>query len=150
MDDPRRNQVKFENHGSSIRHDGDIITFNQQYYIAYVGGQLRKTLYITETRPIHLTFQGDWGATWAFNIDHHLLDDFYGLQAAQGSSWHIAFTAEVPLNQCVSCGIQADYMQIRATGKDWEIGRATAGPRTNGVCTYSDQTSLTAFLRLNY
>jgi Omptin family len=144
------NQVKFDNQWTSIHHDGDIITFNQQYYIAYVGGQLRKTLYVAETRPIHLTFQGDWGAAWAYSIDHHLLGNFFGMQADQGSSWHIAFTAEVPLNQCLSCGVEADYMNIRTTGKDWEIGRPTNGPRTNGVCTYSDQTSLTAFLRLNY
>jgi hypothetical protein len=132
------------------RYDGDIITFNQQYYMAYVGGQLRKTFSITETKAIHLTFQGDWGATWAYSIDHHLLADFYGMQADQGSSWHIAFIAELPLNQRLSCGVQADYLNIRTTGKDWEIGRPTQGPRTNGVCTYSDQTSLTAFVRLNY
>jgi hypothetical protein len=144
------NQVKFDNQWTSIRVPGDIITFNQQYYIAYVGGQLRKTFYIAETRPIHLTFQGDWGYTWAYNIDHHLLGDFYGLQADQGSSWHIAFTAEVPLNECVSCGVQADYLNIRTTGTDREIGRPTPGPRTNGVTSYSDQTSITAFVRLNY
>lgn len=143
-------QVKFGNQWTSIRVPGDIITFNQQYYMAYVGGQLRKTFYIAETRPIHLTFQGDWGYTWAYHTDHHLLGDFYGLEADQGSSWHIAFTVEVPLNQYVSCGVQADYLNIRTTGTDWEIGRPTPGPRTNGVTSYSDQTSLTVFLRLNY
>ena len=117
--------------------------------MAYIGGQLRKTLYIAQVRPVHLTFQGDWGATWAYHIDHHLLQDFYGLQSAQGSSWHIAFTVEVPLNQYVSCGIQADYMNIRATGKTWEVNRVP-DVWTNGVTSYSDQTSLTAFLRLTY
>jgi hypothetical protein len=144
------NQVKFDNQWTSIRVPGDIITFNQQYYIAYVGGQLRKTFYMAETRPIHLKFQGDWGYTWAYNIDHHLLGDFYGLQADQGSSWHIAFTAEVPLSECVSCGVQVDYLNIRSTGADREVGRVTPGPRTNGVTSYSDQTSLTAFVRLHY
>jgi hypothetical protein len=142
-------QVKFQNQATSIRVPGDTITFNQQYYMAYVGGQLRKTVYWTETQPIHFTFQGDWGATWGFSIDHHLLADFFAMQATQGSSWHIAFTAEVPLSQRLSCGLQADYMQIRTTGKTWEVNRLP-DVWTNGVTSYSDQTTLTAFVRLNY
>ena len=40
-------------------------------------------------------------------------------------------------------------MQIRTTGKTWEVNRSPQ-TWTNGVRTYSDQTSLTALLRLNY
>jgi hypothetical protein len=54
------------------------------------------------------------------------------------------------LNRRVSIGLQTDYLNIRTTGKNWDIGRPSAGPRYNGVCAYSDQTSLTAFVRLNY
>jgi hypothetical protein len=143
-------QIKSKNKWDPFHIDGDVITFNQQYYICYIGGQLRRTLQVGQ-KQVLLTFQGDWGYTWGFSVDHHLLDDFYGLQATQGSSWHVSFTAEVPLNQRWSFGIQADYLNIRASGKDWEVGRNDLpGPRTNGVNTYSDQTSLTAFMRLRF
>jgi hypothetical protein len=143
-------QVKSNNQWNPVHIDGDIITFNQQYYISYLGGQLRRAVQIAN-REVLLTFQGDWGYTWGFHIDHHLRDNFYGLQATQGSSWHVSLAAEVPLTQRLSCGVQADYLNIRATGKDWEVGRQELlGPRTNGVNTYSDQTSLTAFLRLRF
>jgi len=133
-------------------HPGDIIAFNQQYYICYIGGQLRKTFNLRDEKEIRLTFQGDWGATWGYSIDHHLLGGgFYGLQATQGSSWHVGLTAEVPMNQRLSLGVQADYLRIQTTGKTWEIGQGIPSDAwTNGVCAYSDQTSITAFARLNY
>jgi hypothetical protein len=140
-------QVKEDNVWNPYTDPGDCITFNQQYYIGYVGGQLRRTLPVGSTE-VRMTFQGDWGYTWGYSIDHHLFKDFYGMLASQGSSWHIAFTAEVPIAEHWSIGGQVDYLEIRATGKDWEWNRYGPGPRTNGVCAYSDQTSLTAFLRV--
>lgn len=144
-------QVKYHNRWDPIYETGDSIDFNQQYYICYIGGQLRKTFYITEEKRINLTFQGDWGATWGYHIDHHLNADggFYGMQQTQGSSWHIALTAEVPMSQRLSLGVQADYMEIRTTGKTWEVGR-NPDVWTNGVGSSSDQTSITAFARLNF
>jgi hypothetical protein len=142
-------QVKYKNHPTDIHIDGDVITFNQQYYMCYLGGQLRRTINLSDQRQLRLIFQGDWGATWAYSIDHHLLPDFYGMQADQGSSWHLGLTGEFPMNQRLTLGVQGDFLAIRTTGKDWEVGRP-AVPRTNGVCTYSDQTSVTAFVRLNY
>jgi hypothetical protein len=129
---------------------GDVITYNQQWYQCYVGGQLRKAIQLNNEREIRLTLQGDWGATWGYNIDHHLITDvpFYARERTQGGSWHIGLTAEVPLNKRLSLGVQGDYMKIHTTGKTWDT--RIAEPWTNGVNATSEQTSLTAFGRLSY
>ena len=84
-------------------YGGDVINFNQQYYIGYIGGQFR-----TRFQNVFLTFQADWGYTWGYNIDHHLIreGDRYTMDNTHGSSWHLAFNAEVPLDEQISLGFQ--------------------------------------------
>ena len=50
----------------------NTISLNQQYYMGYVGGQLRTTLNVMGTCPVVLVFQGDWAATSGYNVDHHI------------------------------------------------------------------------------
>jgi hypothetical protein len=138
---------------------GDVCSFNQQYYIAYLGGQLRTTLETPVTRhPILLTFQGDWGATWGYNIDHHLTYEEMGvhrytMEKTSGGAMHLAFTAETPLGRYLSLGVQADHTAIHTTGTHhWVMSGAQSVDETwrNGVVVKSDQTSITAFLRVNF
>ena len=49
-------------------YEGDVITFNQQYWIGYAGLQLRGRLQIPMLRPIVWTLQGDWGYTEAYDV----------------------------------------------------------------------------------
>jgi hypothetical protein len=144
-------QVLWQGQPISDHYAGDVLTYDQQYYICYVGGQLRRAVYIGG-QEIRLTFQGDWGYTWAYGVDHHILRSFYGLNQTQGDSWHVGLTAEAPLSQRFSVGVQGDFLSIRTTGKTWEAyDNGSAGPSwTNGVCAYSDQTMITAFARLHY
>jgi hypothetical protein len=143
-------QILFEEVWAHRIFEGDIITFNQQYYMCCVGGQLRKTFLLGNMLPMRLTFQGDWGAAWGYNVDHHLLRDVYSTMSTQGSSWHIAFTAEAPFTEHLSLGFQVDYLNIRTTGTEHYFSRPEQTDlwRTNGVCAYSDQTTLTVFLQL--
>jgi hypothetical protein len=131
---------------------GDQITTNQQYSIGYIGAQLRTALCWGET-PIDLRLQGDWGATSAYNVDHHLGVDKYWFYNTRGDAFHIALTAEAPISCRFSVGLQADHTAIRTTGTvDWVggIGAPPAAPYSNGVLVKSDQTSLTAFLRARF
>jgi hypothetical protein len=143
-------QILWQNVWAHRIYEGDIITFNQQYYMFCIGGQLRKTTMLGGVLPMRFTFQGDWGATWAYNVDHHILRDLYSTMSTQGSSWHVAFTAESPLTQHLSLGLQLDYLNIRTTGTEHYFSRTDNIDlqRTNGVCAYSDQTTLTVFLQL--
>ena len=141
-------QVKYDNVSLDPPdlYPGDILTFDQQYYMGYLGGQFR-----TRLRTVRLTFQADWGYTWANNIDHHLLREGnrYTMDNTQGNSWHIAFTAEVPLSPIVSGGFQVDHMQIRTTGTHHLLNLPSGEDSTwdNGVSVSSNQTSIMAFLR---
>ena len=67
-------QVKYDNIwlDPPYTQSGNIISFNQQYYVAYIGGQLRAKLETGATQPIAVTFQGDWGYVDAYNMDHHI------------------------------------------------------------------------------
>ena len=51
---------------------GDMSTFKQQFYIGYVGVQLRKSIERECHPPITLIFQADYGATSGRNVDHHI------------------------------------------------------------------------------
>jgi hypothetical protein len=143
--------------GSRVKYDytwrdppdlfpGDIITFNQQFYMAYLGGQFRMTL-----RSVSLTFQADWGYTWGRNIDHQTdrAGDSYTMDATEGNTWHLGFTAEVPLGCHVFMGFQCDHLEIRTSGAH-RLQNLPLGEDMNwdnGSSVASNQTSLMAFLR---
>jgi hypothetical protein len=133
---------------------GDSITFNQQYYIGYVGAQLRRTIERECRRPITLMLQADWGATWGYNVDHHLLrtgGDRYTMEDTSGGTLHFALMAETPINRHLTLGLQADYADIRTWGGSHHLvwnSQQLDQTWTNGVQANSDQTSLTAYARL--
>ena len=52
---------------------GNLITFNQEYYNAYFGAQLRRTIALTDRLPIDMTLQADYGPAWGYNVDDHLI-----------------------------------------------------------------------------
>jgi hypothetical protein len=142
-------QVKYDNQwlDPPDQYPGDVITFNQQFYIGYLGGQLRAKI-----RSVTLTLQGDWGYTWGYNVDHHLQrsGDMFTMESTEGNTWHLGFTAEVPLCTHVSVGFQCDHMEIRTSGthrlQNLSLGQDLSWD--NGVSVSSNQTSLMAFLRL--
>jgi hypothetical protein len=141
-------QVKYDNQwlDPPDQYPGDVITFNQQFYIGYLGGQFRMRL-----RSVLLTFQADWGYTWGNNIDHHLdrAGDRFTMESTEGNTWHLGFTAEVPVSSHFSAGFQCDHMEIRTTGthrlQDFQLGEDSSW--NNGVSVSSNQTSLLVFLR---
>lgn len=142
-------QVKYRNHwlNPPDAFPGDVLTFSQQFYTGYFGGQFR-----TKVRSVRLTFQADWGPTWAYNIDHHLLreGDRYTMESTQGNTWHIGLTAELPLTDYVRCGFQFDHMEIRTTGthhlQNLPLGENLSWD--NGVSVSSNQTSIMAYIRV--
>jgi hypothetical protein len=131
---------------------GDVLTFNQQYYTCYLGGQFRTVIGWPEICPISLKFQADWGNVQAFNIDHHLLreGDRYTMESTHGDSWHISLTAEAPVYKSLSFGFQADYLQIHTLGKHRLLNEPLGEDETwdNGVRNQSNQTWLTLFARI--
>jgi hypothetical protein len=131
---------------------GDVLTFNQQYYIGYVGGQIRSTLVFPWIPSIDITFQGDWGAVGANNVDHHLIreGDRYTMENTCGDSFHLGLTAEVPIKKYLSMGLQADYLQIQTHGTHrlYNEPEDTNEAWSYGVRAWSEQTWFTAFVRL--
>lgn len=131
---------------------GNAISFNQQYYIFYLGGQFRSKLEMKYLPPIALTIQMDWGSTNGYNVDHHLLreGDRYTMESTRGSCWHAGFTAEALISERFSAGIQADYLEIRTRGQHRLYNAPMHEDFTwdNGVLASSNQTWLTAFLRI--
>jgi hypothetical protein len=137
---------------------GDVCTFNQQYYIGYIGGELRTSLEFPALgRSIDITFQGDWGATNGFNVDHHLTyepwNHRFTTEKTRGSTTHLALIAETQLTRRFSLGLQADYMLIHTTGSHrWTMTGASNVDETwsNGVIVGSEQNSVTAFVRASF
>jgi hypothetical protein len=138
---------------------GDMTSFNQQYYMAYVGAQIRRDCCIANTRPITFVLQADWADTWGYNIDHHISgyeDDGihrYTIENTQGGAFHVALTAETPLNRVFFLGIEVEHLEIRTWGSHrlLETGARQADETwSNGVMATSDQNSLTAYLRARY
>jgi len=136
----------------------DMITFSQQYYIFYIGGQLRTNVRLWKT-PVAVTFQGDWGGTWGYNSDHHLWYEDYGIhrytmESTSGGSTHLAFIAEAPVGRRFSVGLRIEHLAIYTTGSHrWVMSGATTPVDerwTNGVIVNSDQTSLTAYARVRF
>jgi len=141
------------------RWQGDTDSFNQQYYMGYVGGQLRTTLSIMNAKPVTVVFQGDWAGTSGYNVDHHIsgYEDRgvhrYTMDSTQGGALHLALIAETQLSKRFFFGVQADHTEIRTTGSHRMV---KSGAETddltwsNGVSATSDQTSLTAYLRARF
>ncbi len=132
-------------------YEGDTITFNQQYYIGYVGAQLRRSIERECRPPVNLIFQFDYGAAGAYNVDHHLLREGnrYTMESTGGDALHFALVADVPLNCHLSLGLQADYTRIRTTGTHRMLNEPLRVDEswTNGVLVKSEQTALTGYLQ---
>jgi hypothetical protein len=139
---------------------GDLITFKQQYYIGYIGGQLRSTLNVPNLPPVAMTFQGDWGATAGYNVDHHLFYEQFGvhrytMEATHGGSMHLSLAGETALSKRISLGLQFDHTEIRTKGTHTWLTYDDFGDRQrsswgNGVKVVSDQNALTLFLRASF
>jgi hypothetical protein len=139
---------------------GDLITFNQQYYISYVGGQLRWTTPLGQLPPIACTFQGDWGGTAGYNVDHHLFYENFGIhrytmENTRGGAVHFALAAEMFIRRWLSLGVQLDHLEIHTTGSHRWLTYDDTSVQTdetwrNGVKVTSNQNTLTAFLRANF
>lgn len=133
---------------------GDVINFNQQYYMGYTGAQFRgriePKLGILPT--LLWTLQGDWGYTEAYNIDHHLLREgnMYTMNRTHGDSWHVAMTLEALVTNRVSFGVQADHLQIATTGRHRWFNEPLGINESwgTGVQVWSKQNWITAFLRV--
>jgi hypothetical protein len=133
-------------------YEGDVLSFNQQYYTGYGGLQLRGKFDRTFLAPLVWTLQGDWGYTEAYNIDHHLIREGnrFTMERTHGDSWHISLTTEALLSSRVSLGLQADHLELTTRGTHHYLNEPIGDNETwsNGVLVKSHQTSLTAFLRL--
>lgn len=140
--------------------DGDLITFNQQYYVGYFGGQARWASRVGNLPPITWTFQGDYGAAFGYNIDHHLFYEGYGvhrytMENTHGGALHLSLAAEMAIRRWLSVGLQLDHTAIRTSGSHRWLTYDDSGHRTdetwdNGVKVGSDQNSLTAFVRARF
>jgi hypothetical protein len=131
----------------------DVITFNQQYYVGYFGGELRTTVFAGRA-ALDVRFQGDAGPTAGYNIDHHLLRPGKRLtmERTSGAAWHIAIAVEAPLTKRLAVGLQAEHMEIRTSGTHRLLNAPADIDLTwdNGVLVQSNQTSLTAYLRARF
>jgi len=133
-------------------YQGDVLELCQDYYITYLGGQIRTVFGGEKTPPVRLMFQGDWGNVQAFNFDHHLLreGDRYTRERTHGDSWHLGLDAQVVLAKRVTAGAGIDYMQIRTTGSHCMVNVPLDVDEkwSNGVRVWSDQLWFTFLLGL--
>ena len=130
-------------------NQGDVLTLNQQYYIGYIGFQLRGVIAHERRPPITVTFQADYGGTGGYNVDYHLFRGFHEMMSTGGGALHVALIADAAFNSHFGIGLQADHMEIRTTGSLLQIGDKGDWSSTDyGVQANSDQTSLTAYLRV--
>jgi hypothetical protein len=127
---------------------GDMIAFNQQYFIGYIGGQVRGKFGLSMLPPIAWKLQGDWGFVGAYN---ELCEGTrQTTERTYGSMWHIAFTGEMPVTQYLSMGAQFDCTAIgtRGTHRLRDPQQSIDESWDNGVSVWSDQTAVTVFIRL--
>ncbi len=138
---------------------GDMGSFNQQYYMGYIGAQLRRDCNVGNCRRVTFVLQADWADTWGYNIDHHIsgYEDSgvhrYTMDTTQGGAFHLALTAETPISCRFFLGLEVEHLEIRTWGSHHyvETGAQQVDQTwTNGVSATSDQTSLTAYLRARY
>ena len=128
----------------------DVISFNQQYYQFYFGGQLR-TQFCLAGRPVDLTFEGDYAATWGYNVDHHILRGArYTMESTDGGAMHLALVAETCIGRRASVGLRLDHMAISTTGTHRWVEPGVDMSWDDGVKVKSDQTSVAAFLRFHF
>jgi len=131
---------------------GDVIAFKQEYFVGYVGGEIRATLEGWRLPPLQVTFRGDWGWTDGYNIDHHLIreGDRYTKESTHGDTWRVGMTFETLVRRCLSLGFEVDYLEFATKGRHHLINIPEGQDLTwdHGVRAWSDQTWLTAFLRL--
>ncbi len=131
----------------------DVITFNQQYYVGYFGGQLRTTFAVGRV-PFDVRLQADAGPAAGYNVDHHLLreGDRYTIEKTSGGWWHIGMILEASITKRFSLGFQADHAELRTEGTHRLLNKPIDLDLTwdNGVLVKSDQTSLTAFVRTRF
>jgi outer membrane protease len=132
---------------------GDALTLNQQYYIGYIGFQLRRTIERECRPPVNLAFQFDWGGTAGYMVDHHLIreTDMYTMESTGGDTLHLGLSGDIPLNCHLKLGLQADYLRIRTTGtiRQQEDG-VTTYTGNHGVLVKSEQTDITAYLQYTF
>lgn len=135
-------------------YDGvDVITFNQQYYVGYFGGQFRGTV-LAGRIPVDLALQVDGGPVAGYAIDHHLLrlGDRYTFDETRGAAWHIGVMAEAHVTHRFSVGFQADHTGIRTIGthrlynEPYDVDVSW----DNGVIVKSQQTTATVFARYRF
>jgi hypothetical protein len=134
-------------------YDADVLTFDQQFYTEYIGGELRTTLAWIPTLPLELRLFGDYGGTQGYNIDHHLLreGDMYVMHSTGGDTLHYAASAELSLRKNLSIGAQYDQLFIRTQGEHrWLNEPFGIDERwSNGVHVNSDQTWFTLYIKLS-
>jgi hypothetical protein len=149
-------QYKYDNVWlpNPFRYPGNVIAFDQQYYLYYIGGQLRSSVSMGPLPPVRLTLQGDWAYTDGRNVDHHLIreGDRYTIEQTHGDTWHLGLTAEAPVRRWLTVGCQVDYQQTRTEGHHrlLNVPMGEDYTWTNGVRAWSDQTWLTAFVRVTW
>jgi hypothetical protein len=139
--------------GYSIAGDG--LTFNQQYYIGYIGFQLRRCVQRECRPPINLMFQFDWGATAGYMVDHHLLrtdiPNFFTTESTGGDTVHLCLAGDIPLNCHWDAGLRADYYRIRTTGTITQYSNGQViSHGDDGVLVKSEQTDITAYLQYTF
>lgn len=131
---------------------GDVISFKQEYFVGYVGGEIRATIEGWRLPPLQVTFRGDWGWTDGFNIDHHLIreGDRYTKESTHGDTWRVGLTFETLLRRCLGLGFEVDYLEFATKGRHHLINIPLEQDLTwdHGVRAWSNQTWLTAFVRL--
>ena len=130
-----------------------MITFNQQYYVGYFGGQFRGTV-LAGRIPVDMALQVDGGPVAAYAVDHHLLreGDRYTFDETRGAAWHIGIMSEAHVTDRFSVGFQADHMGIRTIGThrlyNEPYGQDVSWD--NGVIVKSQQTTVTLFARYRF
>jgi hypothetical protein len=129
-----------------IVYPGDVINFNQQFCTLYLGFQFR-----AQVRSVLLTLQADGGVTWGYNTANYTYrtGDLFTMESTTGGSWHIGFTAEVPLSERFCCGFQFDHIGIRSFGTHHfqNLPLNENGVSDGPACVSSSQNSVMAFIR---
>ncbi len=136
--------------GPLAPYTGDVITFNQQYYMGYIGAQFRRSIVRECRRPIDLMFQVDYGGVGGYNVDHHLLRTpapRYTFESTGGDQIHFSLDGNIPINCHLNAGLKVDYLRIRTTGTHRLTEPGTDETWNNGVLVKSEQTALTAYLQ---
>jgi hypothetical protein len=122
-------------------------TSNQQYYIAYLGAQLRKS-FERETRPpVTMILEADAGAAWAYAIERDIAPAGEYHFNTSGQTAHLALILDAPFNCHTSVGLEFEHMETCTWGSIAHIGGATW---TNGVQANSAQSSVTGYLRYTW